>query len=143
MENLLFNAHRKCGLKDNKYHYCGNICLIVRDKNSEKRITVFMKLFEECPKHYAVLYKDEECEFQYGHFNLLHCTINGIHDNKTQFQVSQINEGIGLLFEAPCASIAKDWMHAFQGKFLCPYFPQNRRVSRKGPNIVFRYEKSD
>ena len=56
--------------------YSGNVSLIIRKKNCVRhRTTVFMKLFEQCPKHYAVLYKNDDCEFQYGFFDYRNCIV--------------------------------------------------------------------
>ena len=64
----------QCRIVNRRPIYSGNMTLIVRDqrpgdKSNQHRTTIFMKLFEQCPKHYAVLYRKEDCEFQYGFFD--------------------------------------------------------------------------
>ena len=136
MENLFISScdkkmgipNKTCGIPDSRCRFSGKIDLILKDTGSEKRTTVFMKLFEECPRHYAVLYKSEDCKFQYGNFNYLCCSVDTVPNNKARFKISQIDEEDGLLFEASCSKQAEDWMNAFRGKFLCPYSPGNRKA---------------
>ena len=50
-------------------YYSGNITLIVKEKNAKRRTPVYIKVFKDCPKHYAILYKSDNLGFQYGFFD--------------------------------------------------------------------------
>ena len=128
-ESTTVNNARKCGVPQGRPSYSGNITLIVRDKASERRVNVFMKLCEKCPKHYAILYRSEDCKFQYGCFNYVNCDIKRVPENELQFDVLQKKEDVGLRFEAPCLETAETWKKAFRCVALCPYSPINRRAS--------------
>lgn len=120
--------NKSCGIPDRRCRLNGEIDLILKDTGSEKRTTVFMKLIEECPRHYAVLFKSDDFKFQYGNFNNLCCSADTVPNNKARFKISQIDEKDGLLFEASCSKQADGWINVFRGKFLCPYSSVNRKA---------------
>ena len=66
MDQLSFTIGQ-CRVVSRRPIYSGNVTLIIRKKNCVKhRTMVFMELFEQCPKHYAELYRNDDSEFQYG-----------------------------------------------------------------------------
>ena len=112
--------------------YSGNVTLIVRDKkdkSSQRRTTIFMKLFEQCPKHYAVLYRKEDCKFQYGFFDYRNCIVKAVPGNDCQFDVTNRDADSGLRFETSSSELARKWMDSFRCNKYCPYSPRNRRLS--------------
>lgn len=120
----------QCTILERRPIYCGNVTLIVRDNSCHRRVAVFMKLYERCPKHYAVLYRGEDCEFRYGLFHYGKCSVKNVPENKCQFDISQTEEGIGLRFEAPCVETAEKWMESFRCISYCSHSPRNRRNYR-------------
>ena len=112
--------------------YSGNVTLILRDKGNEteqRRTTIFMKLFEQCPKHYAVLYRKEDCEFQYGFFDFKNCIVKAVPGNNCQFDITKSWTDSGLRFETSCSELAEKWIELFRWCKCCPYSPKNRRMS--------------
>ena len=85
----------KCRIFNQPPVYSGNVTLVVRDNNCQHRLSVFMKLYENCPRHNAVLYRDQDCTFQYGVLNYRNCTVRRIDDNCCQFDISSTQKGAG------------------------------------------------
>ena len=104
----------------------GNILLILNSSKGEKKVSLYMKLLEACPRHDAILYRDEECTFRYGQFNYARCLVEMVNGS-TRFYVHERDGKTGLLFEASCPSEASKWISAFQGRMQCPYSPLSRR----------------
>ena len=117
-----------CGIFKQWPIYSGKVTLIVRDKSCQRRVAVYMKLYENCPKHNAVLYRGEDCKFQYGAFDYGSCTVKKVMNNEYQFDISQTETGIGLRFEAPTLEAAEKWVESFRCITYCPYSPKNRRI---------------
>ena len=115
----------KCELTNNRV-FDGKVNLILSTLKGEKKVDLYMKLFDACPKHYAVLYKNEECTFRYGQFNYARCLVEMTNES-TRFHVHEKSKDSGLLFEAPSRSEADYWIRAFQGRTKCPYSPLVRR----------------
>ena len=115
----------KCELTNNRV-FDGKVNLILSTLKGEKKVDLYMKLFDACPKHYAVLYKNEECTFRYGQFNYSRCLVEMTNES-TRFHVHEKSKDSGLLFEASSRSEADYWIRAFQGRTKCPYSPLVRR----------------
>ena len=105
--------------------------LIVRGDNCLRRTPVFIKLFEDCPKHYAVLYRSEDLDFQYGYFDYGKCTASSVPSNDCQFEIKLSDSGSGLMFEASSSELAGKWITAFGCSKYCPYSPKIENVTEK------------
>ena len=103
----------------------GKVFLILNTSDGEKKVNLYMKLLEACPRHEAILYRDEECTFRYGQFNYARCLVDMVNES-TRFQVRERDGNTGLLFEASSPSDAANWIRAFQGRTRCPYSPLAR-----------------
>ena len=121
-----------CRLMEKTHTQGKSIELIQKHSRGEKKVNVFMKLIGQCPKHYIALFRTDDCEHQFGHFNSAQCRVSRMPDNGVQFLVSQFNDEDGLLFEASCPSEAEEWIRIFLCHSKCPYSPRNRRSSRAG-----------
>ena len=117
----------KCRIVSRRPIYSGNVTLIIRDTNIQRRTTIFLKLFEQCPKHYAVLYRKDDCKFQYGFFDYRNCTVRTVPGDDCQFDVTKTDADSGLRFEAPSSELAGKWMESFRCNKYCPFTPKNRR----------------
>ena len=117
----------ECEIVSRRPIYSGNVTLIVRNENIQRRTAIFMKLFEQCPKHYAVLYREEDCEFQYGFFDYRNCIAKPVPGNDCQFDVTTSDADSGLRFETPSSELAGKWMESFRCNKYCPHSPRNRR----------------
>ena len=124
----------QCRIASRRPIYSGNITLIVKEKNTKRRTSVYIELFEDCPKHYAVLYKSENLEFQYGFFDYGKCIVESVPYNECQFEIKISDSDSGLLFEAPSSELADKWMESFRCSKYCPYSPVNRK--RNGVVLV-------
>ena len=127
MDQLSFTIGQ-CRIVSTRPIYSGNVTLIIRKKNCvQHRTTVFMKLFEQCPKHYAVLYRNDDCEFQYGFFDYRNCIVKPVTGSDRQFDVTKTDADTGLRFEASSSELAEKWMESFRCNKYCPYSPENMR----------------
>ena len=131
LELLICKALGKCSI-NTKDPVCfdGKILLILRDETSTRTLNVYMKILKGCPKHYAVIYRDPSCSFQYGYFNCADCIVKPNPENRRQFKISKTNISSGLLFEASKEEETAKCIAAFQTQTLCPFSPRNRR-----PNV--------
>ena len=127
-ELLICKALGKCPINI-KEPVCfdGKILLILRDETSTRTLNVYMKILKDCPRHYAVIYRDPTCSFQYGYFNCADCIVKPNPENRRQFKISKTNIRSGLLFEASKEEETAKWIAAFQTQTLCPFSPRNRR----------------
>ena len=124
----------RCRMANRRPIYDGNVTLIIRDRNKiQRRTAVFMKLFEQCPKHYAVLYRKDDCEHQYGFFDSINCIVKPVPGNDCQFEVTEKDGDTGLRFETPSSELAGKWMESFRCNKYCPYSPENKRAFRTSP----------
>ena len=115
----------QCRIVNKRPIYSGNLTLILRDKRdgtNQRRTTIFMKLFEQCPNHYAVLYRTEDCEFQYGFFDFKNCIVKDVPGNTCQFDVMKSGTDSGLRFETSCSGLAEKWMDLFRCAQQLPVF---------------------
>ena len=136
MDQLSFTMGQ-CRIISKRPIYSGNVTLIIRKKNDvESRTTVFMKLFEQCPKHYAVLFRKDDCEFQYGFFDYRNCVVKPVPGRNCQFDVTRDGEASGLRFEASSSDLAEKWMEAFRCNKFCPYSPGNLRRFGTPKNVT-------
>ena len=107
MDHLGF-TRGQCRVVSKRPIYSGNVALIIRKKNCvQHRTTIFMKLFEQCPNHYAVLYRNDDCEFQYGFFDYRNCIVRPVTGNACQFDVTKTDADTGLRFEASSSELAE------------------------------------
>ena len=119
----------RCQIASRRPIYNGNIKLMIRKKKHVKhQITVFVKLFEECPKHYAVIYRNDDCEHRYGCFDYRTCVVRPVPGNNRQFDVTSADSETGLRFEVDTIELAAKWMEAFRCNKYCPYSPRNMRT---------------
>ena len=126
--DLLSFTIGQCRIVSRRPIYSGNVTLIIREKNCvQHRTMVFMKLFEQCPKHYAELYRNDDCEFQYGFFDYKNCIVKPVMGNACQFDVPKTDADTGLRFEASSTELAEKWMKSFRCNNYCPYSPKNMR----------------
>ena len=121
MSNRLFQCELTSG-----HIFNGKVHLIVNTPKGEKKVSLYMKLLEACPRHDAILYKDEECTYRYGQFNYARCLVDIVNEG-TRFRMHERDGNSGLLFEAPSPSDAANWIRAFQGRTKCPYSSLVRR----------------
>ena len=126
MDEALF-WNKQCRIVSRRPVYSGNIMLIIRDKHIQRRTAIFMKLFDQCPKHYAALYREKDCEFQYGFFDSNNCIVRSVPGNDCQFDVIKSDSDSGLRFETPSSELPGKWMEAFHCNKYCAYSPRNRR----------------
>ena len=94
----------------------GNLDLILRDGTSTWRLNVFMKIVEDFPKHYAVLYRDADCSFQYGCFNCSEVVVKHTHGSINQFEIAKTHDRSGLLFEVQTVLDVERWTQALRSK---------------------------
>ena len=87
----------------------GNLTLV----NNSRRTPIFMKLSEHNPEQYAVLYRKEDCEYQYGCFDYKNCIVKAVPGRDRQFDVTKTDTDSGLRFEAPSPLVARKWMESF------------------------------
>ena len=121
-------AMGRCRIASRRQIYSGNVTLIIRKKNVVRhQITVFVRLFEECPKHYAVIYRKDDCEHRYGYFDYRNCVVRPVPGNNRQFDVTDADSETGLRFEADSIELAAEWMESFRCNKYCPYSPGNMR----------------
>ena len=128
MDEFLCISSKKCGLVE-KVGLCGTVNLILRTSVGEEKVSLYMKLSGKCPRHYATLYKADDCQFKYGQFNFARCSVSRVPETNTRFHVHTFAEEKGLLFEVANPNEAENWIRALQGNRLCPYSPLNRRKS--------------
>ena len=121
------NYPAKCEIP-NVDMFCGKVHLIINSSKGEQKVSVYLKLLGACPKHYAVLYRDEECKFRYGQFNYARCLLNRVKES-TRFHVYDSNRNAGLLFETDTLKDTEKWIRALRCNMQCPYSPHVRRTS--------------
>lgn len=127
-ERQLSFTLRECRIHDQtSLLLSGNITLIVRDRARQHKLPVFMKLFDNCPKHYAELYRKDDHKFRYGFFDYCNCSVKKVPGNECQFDISRAEKGVGLRFETTCSEEAEKWIGCFRCNEDCPYSPANRR----------------
>lgn len=140
--HIIFNKgssnKRLCEIADKVDKQDINLDLILKNSDSEKRVPVYLKFYGECPKHYATLYRTEDCKHQFGRFNPARCLVSRMPDNDTQFVVSQTDEEHGLIFEASSPIEADEVIKRFRTHYMCPRSPSNRRATRRSQADILK-----